>query len=85
MGEVRQFKVGDMVRHFKNELHPGTNKYCYRIVAFAHHSETGEPLVVYRGMFNPYDVQARPYDIFMSRVDKRKYPEIKQTYRFELL
>ncbi|NFQ51285.1 DUF1653 domain-containing protein, partial [Clostridium botulinum] len=27
----------------------------------------------------------RPYDMFMSKVDKEKYPDIKQKYRFEYI
>ena len=73
-----RLKVGDIVKHFKRELlcNPG-NLYLYKIVGFAKHTETKEPLVIYQALY------ARPYDMFMSEVDHQKYPYIKQKYRFE--
>lgn len=80
----RVFKPGDIVRHFKRELvDQATNEYLYKIVTFAHHSETDEQLVVYEALYAPFKVCARPYDMFMSEVDREKYPSIKQKYRFE--
>ena len=82
----RQFKVGEIVKHFKRELvDQSTTQYLYRIVAFAHHSETGEELVVYEALYPPFMVCARPYEMFMSEVDHAKYPDIKQQYRFARL
>lgn len=83
---VRAFKVGEIVKHFKREfVNQSTTEYLYRIVAFAHHSETGEQLVVYEALYPPFRVCARPYDMFMSEVDRMKYPEVQQQYRFEKL
>ena len=57
--------------------------YLYRILALANHSETGEKLVVYQALYAPFKTYARPYDLFMRVVDKEKYPNIRQIYRFE--
>lgn len=80
----RDFKIGDIVKHFKRELVlEESSEYLYKIIAFACHSETGERLVIYQGLYSPYKTCARPYEMFASEVDREKYPDIKQTYRFE--
>lgn len=80
----RNFKEGDIVRHFKKETIDGTPlRYIYEIVGFAKHSETGEPLVIYKSLGAITRMYARPYDMFVSEVDHEKYPNIKQKYRFE--
>lgn len=80
----RDICVGDIVRHFKREwVSPGTSEYLYKVLAFAQHTETGEKLVVYQALYSPFKVCARPYTMFMSEVDRTKYPDIKQQYRFE--
>lgn len=82
----RKFRVGDIIKHFKREyVTDGSAMYTYRIVAFARHSESHERLVIYQGLYPPYKTCARPYEMFMSEVDKEKYPNIKQKYRFEII
>ncbi|MDD6347712.1 MAG: DUF1653 domain-containing protein [Lachnospiraceae bacterium] len=82
--EDRDLRPGDIVRHFKREtVTDGSNRWLYQILAFARHTETGEKLVVYQALYAPFDIFARPYDMFMSRVDQNKYPSIRQVYRFE--
>ena len=85
------FNVGDIVRHFKHEYYPDDSPmYTYRILEYATHSETRETLVIYEALYDLNEeetlkVFARPLDMFMSKVDREKYPDIRQEYRFERL
>lgn len=80
----RDILVGDIVQHFKREwVSADTSEYLYKVLAIANHTETGEKLVIYQGLYAPFKICARPYAMFMSEVDREKYPDIKQQYRFE--
>jgi hypothetical protein len=68
--------VGARYKHFKGGI--------YRVQAIATHTETGETLVIYQDMYER-TFYARPYDMFASKVDKEKYPDVAQEYRFELI
>ena len=77
-------QVGDIVQHFKREwVSADTSEYLYKVLAVAHHTENGEKLMIYQALYAPFKICARPYDMFMSEVDRKKYPDIKQKYRFE--
>ena len=82
-----RLSVGDIVQHFKRELLSpdkiGTPEYLYVIVAIAYHTETGEPLVIYKALYADHKICARPLEMFISEVDRTKYPGIRQKYRFE--
>lgn len=82
MNNAERLKVGDLVIHFKHELDSLENqvKYLYLIKEIAQHSETGEKLVIYQNIISGI-VYARPYDMFMSVVDNKKYPTVKSLYR----
>lgn len=82
-----RLKVGDVVKHFKYETlteeEKKDKKYIYTIIGFAHHTETGEELVIYQANYGDHKLCARPKDMFFSEVDREKYPNIKQKYRLE--
>jgi hypothetical protein len=82
--ESREFKRGDIVKHFKREtVDHSTSNYLYKIIGVATHTETHETMMVYQALYGDFQLYVRPYYMFISKVDKEKYPNIKQEYRFE--
>ena len=82
-----RFEKDDIVRHFKYETltdeEKRENKYMYRIIGPAIHSETREELMVYQAMYGNKLMFVRPMEMFLEEVDREKYPDIRQKYRFE--
>lgn len=79
-----RFFPGDIVRNFKREtVADGSQRYLYRVLAYARHTETEEELVVYQALYPPFGTWCRPRAMFEGLVDHAKYPAIRQRYRFE--
>lgn len=77
----REIKVGNTYKHFKGHV--------YKVISIAYDSENYNEenpelskMVVYQNVEDS-KCWVRPYDMFNSLMDKEKYPDIKQEYRFE--
>lgn len=73
----RRAMLGNVYRHFK-----GTT---YVVDGIAVHSESAELMVIYHRVGDPTKQWARPLEMFLSPVDKQKYPDAAQERRFEVL
>lgn len=74
--EYRIPKKGEIYRHFKGNL--------YEIVMLARDSETLEEKVVYKEVEGDA-AYVRSLPMFVSYVDRAKYPDVAQKFRFELV
>ena len=72
---VRNIKVGSIYKHFKG--------HEVKVIAIAQDTEfTNNYSVIYEHLGDGR-VWSRPYDMFISEVDHKKYPNVTQKYRFE--
>ena len=67
---AEEVKIHGVYRHYKGNL--------YIVEGFGRHSETGEKLVIYRGLYGDNEVWCRPYVMFLEEVNKNG-----QKHRFE--
>lgn len=75
LATARKEMIGRRYRHFKGSV--------YIVDGIAVHSETAEPLVIYHEEHERNRMWARPLSMFLSRVDKKKYPGATQEMLFE--
>lgn len=73
--EVRRPQINEIYRHFKGNL--------YKIVTLARDSETKEEMVVYQALYGDYQIYVRSLAMFTEALDKKRYPQARQKYRFE--
>ena len=86
---ARHFKTDNISTEFDRPLPRKGEKYKHfkigkivTIIGISRHTETEEISVVYEYEGHIWN---RPLKMFMSEVDKEKYPNAEQKYRFELL
>ena len=75
IAKAYSYMVGKKYRHFKGTV--------YVVSGLAIHSETSEVMVIYKNLDNPLLIWCRPFKMFVSPVDREKYPDVKQRMRFE--
>ncbi len=63
-------------KHFKGDY--------YLVKDIVIHSETGEEMVLYEALYGDGLSYVRPKKMFLEKIDKKKYPNASQEYRFEL-
>ena len=73
---MRKVKIKGCYKHFKGKL--------YIVEDIAKDCETLEDIVVYRALYDDKQLWVRKYSDFVSEVDHKKYPDVKQKWRFEL-
>lgn len=73
---MRELKIKGIYKHFKGDL--------YLVEDIAIHSETMEKYVIYRALYGNSELYIRPYNSFLGKVNRVKYPNVTQEYRFEL-
>ena len=71
----RRPRPGEIYRHFKGNL--------YQVKMLARDSSSSKEVVVYQAMYAPFEYWVRDLEEFTSEVDREKYPDVKQCYRFE--
>ena len=72
----RKIEVGRVYKHFNGDY--------YLVEDIVIDSETKGKMVLYRALYGDGTRYVRPYDMFASRVDRVKYPNVNQEDRFEL-
>lgn len=86
---TRHFKKDNSNMEFDRPLPERGQKYKHfklgkivTVIGISRHTETEEVTVVYQYEDSIWN---RPLEMFMSEVDREKYPDAKQKYRFELV
>jgi len=74
---MQELVLKRVYRHFKGDR--------YLVEDVARDSETGEEYVVYRKLYGDGSLWIRPKTMFLSKVDRDKYPDADQEYRFQLM
>ncbi len=73
---ARTIKINGVYKHFKGHV--------YKVVCIGKDADNLEEKVVYQNVLNN-EIWIRDKEEFLSLVDIKKHPDVKQKYRFELV
>lgn len=74
---MREIKIHGIYKHFKGDY--------YLVEEIAKDSNTLEDIVIYRKLYDDGSCWVRPIDDFLGEINKEKYPNTEQKYKFELI
>lgn len=74
---MNELKLKRVYRHFKGDY--------YLLEDVARHSEDNSEYVIYRKLYGDGSLWIRPKAMFLEPVDRAKYPDCEQEYRFQLM
>lgn len=77
MGTVNQRPVPqpfEQYHHFKGK--------DYQVITLATKEDDGQQLVIYQALYDDHKIWARSLSSFLGKVDRDKYPDATQTWRF---
>ncbi|MBR5228083.1 MAG: DUF1653 domain-containing protein [Clostridia bacterium] len=74
---MRNIEIKGVYKHFKG------NYYIVEDIGID--CETERECVIYRALYGDKKLWIRDKEMFLGEVDNKKYPEVQQKYRFELI
>lgn len=74
---MNKLVIGGIYKHFKGHV--------YKIIAVGRDAEDLSEKIIYQNVNNLEDVWIRDKEEFLSEVDREKYPDVTQKFRFQLL
>ena len=75
-GNMREVKVGALYHHFKG--------HDYKVLMIGKSVDDLKEKVIYQNIDDTKAIWIRDKEEFLSKVDKEKYKDVEQIYRFEL-
>jgi hypothetical protein len=75
-------KNGDKYYHFKHDPDLDEQNYCYEIIGIGKHTETNEPVVIYKPLYKcDIELFVRPLSMFLEVVDKTEFDYIGPRFK----
>lgn len=73
---MQELIIGGIYKHFKGHV--------YKVIALGRDADNLSEKVIYQNVNDENDIWVRDKEEFLSKVDREKYPEVTQEFRFQL-